>query len=116
MRNLVGAPLPENLAREALQIVNDIRIGKLGVAENRRIVDVVSRMTSAVMHHFFVEPLELLSAGLTLRKLAEVGVNSAAKGIHYGLGRIIPKLRKEQLAQLADFLDASLYESGAKAK
>lgn len=113
MRNLVGAPLPEQLALQALQVVADIRSGRLGVRDSERIVSTVSAMTSKVMHHFFVHPLELFRAGMTLRKLSEFGVNSSTRAIHYGLGKIIPKLNPEQLRQLADFLDRSLYDGGS---
>src|SRR5260221_6181570 len=116
MRNLVGAPIAEDLASEALQLAERIRAGKVTPRDSEQIVRVIGRMTEEVVHHFFMHPTEMMGLGPTMRGLIQWGVNSAVKGILYGLQKVIAKLKPEQLRQVADFLDSSLYEPRTKKK
>ena len=113
MRNLVGAPIPPEMASEVLRIVDDIRGDRMQPGEAEQLVDLIGRMTEAVMRHFFVTPTRAIGLGAGLRGVVELGVNSSVKTLRYGLKKVIPKLNREQLGQLAQFLDESLHQPGA---
>ncbi len=114
MRNLVGAPLPPEMAEEALRIVKQIRAGQLGPRDSQRVVDTVGQITDVVMRHFFIDSTRSFGLGPTLHRVVELGVGGVIKTIRLGLKRIVPKLSQTQLRQLADFLDQSLYDTAAR--
>ncbi|HEX4872329.1 MAG TPA: hypothetical protein VFV27_08455 [Nevskiaceae bacterium] len=111
MRNLVGAPIPAALAEKAARTVDSLRAGRIGSGQSDEVVEVICEMTEAVMGHFFVRPGEAFGLGMTLRGVIEFGVSSTVKTMRFGLRKVIPKLRPEQLRQVGDFLDEALYDS-----
>lgn len=114
MRNIVAAPIPEELANRVLDLIARIRAGASGKPVAQEANAIVGEMTEAVMQHFFVVPVAAFGLSGTTRSIIEFGVRNAVKGIRYGLGKIVPHLREPQLRQLADFLDRSLVEAGPR--
>lgn len=112
MRNFVGAPIAPELAAEALRVAEAIKSGKLGPKDADQVIDVVSKMTEASMHHFFVKPIQTFGGGMTMRGFAEFGVSSASKAIRFGLKKILPKLKQEQWQQIGTLLDEALFDAG----
>lgn len=116
MRNLVGAPIDPALAQEAINISRQIRSGELTTDDAAKVIEVVAKMTSQVLNHFFVKPVDSFGGGFTMKGVAEFGVRSAAKGIRLGLSKMLPRLKPAQWKQVADFLDGSLYDPGTLKK
>lgn len=110
MRNLVGAPLPAELAERVQAVIGQIRSGSLGPKNSGPVLDVIGQMTEAVMRHFFVTPLHTFGMGARVRGVVEFGIGSSLKTIRYGMGKVIPHLKEAQFRQLAQFLDDSLHE------
>ncbi len=116
MRNLVGAPIDPALAQEAINISKQIRSGEVTTDEASRVIEVVAKMTSQVLNHFFVKPVDSFGGGYAMKGVAEFGVRSASRGIRMGLSKMLPRLKPAQWKQVADFLDGSLYDPAALKK
>ncbi|MEK6806789.1 MAG: hypothetical protein AABY95_09100 [Pseudomonadota bacterium] len=116
MRNLVGAPIEPALAQEALSVAKKIRSGEVTPDHAEDVIGVIGKMTTQVMHHFFVKPVDKFGGGMTMKGVAEFGVRSATKGIRFGLTKMLPRLKPAQWKQVADFLDDSLYDPGTLKK
>lgn len=116
MRNLVGAPIDPALAQEVFSVAKKIRSGELTAHDAPKVVEVISRMTSQTMNHFFVKPVDIIRGGMAMKGIAQFGVSGATRGISFGLGKILPRLKPAQWKQVADFLEEALYDPGTLKK
>lgn len=107
MRNIVAAPIPPALAEQAITLVREIQAGRGNAGE---LTEVIGQMTEAVLNHFFVAPVAAIGVGAPLKRVVDLGVGGAVRGLRYGLNKIVPRLKPPQLRQLADFIDRSLLE------
>ena len=110
MRTLVGAPIDPALAHEVLSVAKRIRSGELTAHDAPKVIEVISRMTTQTMNHFFVRPVDIIHGGMTMKSIAQFGVSGATRGICFGLGKILPRLKPAQWKHVADFLEESLHK------
>ena len=108
MSHRVVACIPEALAVRAQHVIEQIRAGELGPEDHARVVKLITDISEAVMHHFFIRPMPHLGVGMALRGVVKVGVGSAVKAIGMGLGRVVPKIDREHWTRIADFLDEAI--------
>ncbi len=111
MTTIVGCAITDELARDARQVIQDLRSGT-HVADDR-IVEVIFRMTEESLHAQFLEPTRALGAGPKTLRLIEISINTSLKATHYGLNKLIPKLNAEQMRHVADVMENSLHEEAA---
>jgi hypothetical protein len=114
MRDHVAAPIDAPLAQRAVATADRIRSGELQPRQADVVVKVVCEMTEVAMTHFFVKPVKDFGGGIAMRGMAEMGVSGSVKAVRFGLGKILPKLDQRQWTMVADFLDQSLVEVGAR--
>ena len=69
MRNVVGAPIPEAVALEALRTAEKLRSGKASPRDAEQAVEVICKMTDEVLNYFFVRPIERLGMGGTVQRM-----------------------------------------------
>lgn len=110
MSKFTGTILPEDLAQRVLHTARELRDGKLAERDMEGVVTVVCEMSDVVMRHFFQQPARDFGLSVALRGIVDLSVASAAKTVHFGLRRVLPKLDSVQRRKLGEFLEASIHE------
>jgi len=101
-------PIPEELTREMLAAIGQIRDDAGDKAHVTALVDVILKLTDAGLGGYYVLPLERAGAGLMALGTAKVGISAARRGISAIANKVIRGMSKEQLLSIADSMESML--------
>ena len=110
MTTLVGCPVPDNLADEAMALVDRIRACDGDMQDVSEITDVICRLTETSLDYYFTRPVRELGAGRTLLGVVNVGNRGALKMIRGGMQQVLSRLQSDQILQVADYIEECFYE------
>lgn len=100
--------ITEDLTREMLAAIGQIRTDASDQAHVTALVDVILKLTDAGLGEYYVHPLERVGAGLMALGTAKVGVSAARRGISAIVNKVIRGMSAEQLLSIADSMESML--------
>ncbi len=110
MATLLGCPVDEALADEAMAMVEEIRACNGDVDDVGRITNVISKLTEASLDYYFTRPVRELGAGRTLLGIVAVGNRGAQKVLRGGMQQVLTRFNQQQILQIADYIEECFYE------
>ncbi len=105
----LATPLPDDLATRAREIVDDLRSDAPRRERAERAADVILAMTEESLRYHFRAPMVELGVGMLTRKSLEVALDLAVRGIRGSMRSVLSGFDDDQLAKVADFIEARLY-------
>lgn len=110
MATLLGCPVEESLANEAMALVEEIRAQNGDMDDVGRITAVISKLTEASLDYYFTRPVRELGAGRTLMGIVAVGNRGAQKVLRGGMAQVMARFNQQQILQVADYIEECFYE------
>jgi len=110
MATLLGCPVEDELADEAMSLVRDIRACEGDMDDVGRITKVIAKLTETSLDYYFTRPVRELGASRTLLGIVSVGNRGALKVIRGGMQQVMSRLKQQQILQVADYIEECFYE------
>ncbi len=104
----MGFPLDEELRRETLRTIDQIRRDPGDGAHLAALGDTVLKLTDAGLREFYLRPLERAGAGTLALGTARVGVGTAKRGIAVIVNKLLRGMGEAQLRSIANSMEGFL--------
>ncbi len=106
---LVGTPLPDALAAEALAVVTDLRTDGPRRERSDRTAALILALADESMRYHFREPIEALGVGMVARKTVNVALDLVLRGLKSPIRSVLGGMDDSQLAGVADAIETRLF-------
>jgi hypothetical protein len=99
-------PLTDDLHCKIKNAIDKLRENPSDKSNRQYFIQVANELTAFALDYFFLNPLEIVGAGMISRKAAKLGLTTAKKGISIGIKNVINSLKDDKLLKLVDFIDS----------
>ncbi|MGK5092242.1 hypothetical protein WDW89_09575 [Deltaproteobacteria bacterium TL4] len=106
MSYVMANPLSKKLGDQVFQLIAEVRKTPSSGVHTEEIADVISQITEASLHFYFVQPLELMNVGSFGKNLVLLGINTGLGLTTTTVRKLFKTLSKEQLLQFTDWVEA----------
>lgn len=110
MKIYLAAPLPDELAKELETFLRDARSLPDPTSLREKGADLIIRLTSHSLDHYFLRGVEKLGLGMISRQATSLGLKSASAGIAMFVRRIAGSMSADQIRKLADLMEELILE------
>ncbi len=101
-------PVPEELTREMLSTIENVRRDPGEEAHVTALIDTVLKLTETGLEEYFLRPLEQAGLGAIPIGTARVGIAAAKRGIAVIVTKVIRGMSEEQLLSVVDSMEDML--------
>jgi len=109
MAYIMKCPLPEDVALETYGLVKKIRSRPAKKIHTDQMVKTLQNAVSSCYEYYFIIPLEIMEVSPWLRKIVDVGINTAL-GLTIKIGRrTFDNLSGDQLLELTRYIESFMY-------
>ena len=113
MDYFIKAPVPEEIAKDHMELVREIRENPEKGVHTAKMVDALLAMADTLLWYYFMRPMELFEVGGMSKKTVALGIK-AGMGLIARFGKKpFAKMNKKQLLAYADYVEGLFSEENA---
>lgn len=106
--NRLAFAVPEELTREMLSTIEDVRRDPGEDAHVTALIDTVLKLTERGLAEYFLRPLERAGVGVVAISTARVGIATAKRGITVIVSKVIRGMSEAQRRSVVDSMEDML--------
>lgn len=101
----VAFVLDVSLAERAAELIERVRTDRLTKLYMKELIEALGDLVHAGVEHYYSKPSDLITLGRITKKAADIGIDTAEKGVRGLIRKILRELPHEALVELADYVE-----------
>lgn len=101
----VAFVLEAELAVRASELIERVRTDRLTKLYMKELIQALGDLVHEGVEHYYSKPSDLITLGRITKKAADIGIDTAEKGVRGLIRKILRELPHDALVQLADYVE-----------